>query len=160
MTTEVMRCRAPEHRLDEPRQVIPQQRISPTQAVQRLPLGGSILHTSAIRLGGGLPTFQPATDDAIAQVGVVAWSFFVLSTTYYWPMPLLSFWNSNRDEVLKMTVQHVVSSAGDGQFANPVENPRSSGERAPLERGNDPHHAMGVRVSLARQSWYPFARAD
>src|SRR5664279_1958345 len=35
---------------------------------------------------------------------------------YYFTMPLLSFWNSNRDEVLKMTVQQVVSSAGDGQL--------------------------------------------
>jgi len=31
-------------------------------------------------------------------------------------MPLLSFWRSNRDEVLKMTIQQVVSSAGDGHL--------------------------------------------
>jgi hypothetical protein len=31
-------------------------------------------------------------------------------------MPLLSFWKSNRDEVLKMTVEQVVSSAGDGHL--------------------------------------------
>lgn len=32
------------------------------------------------------------------------------------PMPLLSFWKSNRDEVLRMTIQQVVSSAGDGHL--------------------------------------------
>src|ERR1051326_280440 len=29
-------------------------------------------------------------------------------------MPLMSFWNSNREEVLKLTVEQIVSSAGDG----------------------------------------------
>jgi hypothetical protein len=36
-------------------------------------------------------------------------------------MPLLSFWKSNRDEVLKMTVQQVVSSAGDGHLRDGSE---------------------------------------
>lgn len=36
-------------------------------------------------------------------------------------MPLLSFWNSNRAEVLKMTVRQVVSSAGDGQLRDGTE---------------------------------------
>jgi hypothetical protein len=36
-------------------------------------------------------------------------------------MPLLKFWESERDEVLKMTVEQVISSAGDG-------NLRDSGE--------------------------------
>ena len=31
-------------------------------------------------------------------------------------MPLLSFWKSNRDEVLKFTIEQVVSSAGDGNL--------------------------------------------
>ncbi len=31
-------------------------------------------------------------------------------------MPLLSFWKSNREEVLKMGVDQVVSSAGDGNL--------------------------------------------
>jgi len=36
-------------------------------------------------------------------------------------MPLLSFWKSNRDEVLKMTVEQVVSSAGDGHLRDGSE---------------------------------------
>ena len=36
-------------------------------------------------------------------------------------MPLLSFWRSNRDEVLKMTVEQVVSSAGDGHLRDGSE---------------------------------------
>jgi hypothetical protein len=40
---------------------------------------------------------------------------------YYLTMPLLSFWSSNRDEVLKMTIQQVVSSAGDGQLRDGTE---------------------------------------
>jgi hypothetical protein len=39
-------------------------------------------------------------------------------------MPLLSFWNSNRDEVLKMTVPQIVSSAGDGQLKDGTEASR------------------------------------
>jgi hypothetical protein len=31
-------------------------------------------------------------------------------------MPLLSFWKNNRDEVLKLTIEQVVSSAGDGNL--------------------------------------------
>ncbi|HEY6252840.1 MAG TPA: hypothetical protein VI685_23020, partial [Candidatus Angelobacter sp.] len=31
-------------------------------------------------------------------------------------MPLLSFWKSNRDEVLKLTIEQVVSNAGDGNL--------------------------------------------
>jgi len=31
-------------------------------------------------------------------------------------MPLLSFWKSNRDEVLRLTIEQVVSSAGDGNL--------------------------------------------
>lgn len=36
-------------------------------------------------------------------------------------MPLMSFWKSNRDEVLKMTVEQVVSSAGDGHLRDGSE---------------------------------------
>jgi hypothetical protein len=31
-------------------------------------------------------------------------------------MPLLGFWKSNRDEVLTLTIEQVVSSAGDGNL--------------------------------------------
>jgi hypothetical protein len=36
-------------------------------------------------------------------------------------MPPLSFWKSNRDEALKMTVEQVVSSAGDGHLRDGSE---------------------------------------
>jgi len=36
-------------------------------------------------------------------------------------MPLLSFWKSNRDEVLKMTIEQVVSGAGDGHLRDGSE---------------------------------------
>lgn len=36
-------------------------------------------------------------------------------------MPLMSFWKSSRDEVLKMTVEQVVSSAGDGHLRDGSE---------------------------------------
>src|SRR5438309_1966207 len=36
-------------------------------------------------------------------------------------MPLLSFWKSNRDEVLKMSVDQVVASAGDGTLRDGSE---------------------------------------
>src|SRR5262252_7364020 len=45
----------------------------------------------------------------------------MLILRYHCPMPLLSFWKSNHDEVLKMTVQQVVSSAGDGQLRDGTE---------------------------------------
>jgi hypothetical protein len=35
---------------------------------------------------------------------------------YYCGMPLLSIWNSNREAVLKMTVEQVVNNAGDGHL--------------------------------------------
>jgi len=35
---------------------------------------------------------------------------------YHLAMPLLDFWTSNREAALKMTIQQVVSSAGDGQL--------------------------------------------
>jgi hypothetical protein len=41
-------------------------------------------------------------------------------------MPLLSFWKSNRDEVLKMTVEQVVSSAGDGHLRDGSEASKES----------------------------------
>jgi hypothetical protein len=31
-------------------------------------------------------------------------------------MALLSFWKSNRDEVLKLTIEQIVSNAGDGNL--------------------------------------------
>jgi hypothetical protein len=31
-------------------------------------------------------------------------------------MPLLQFWKTAKDEVLKMTIEQVVSSAGDGRL--------------------------------------------
>jgi hypothetical protein len=37
-------------------------------------------------------------------------------------MPLLSFWKSNRDEVLKLTIEQVVSSAGDGNLRDNAES--------------------------------------
>ncbi len=37
-------------------------------------------------------------------------------------MPLLSFWKSNRDEVLKMTVEQIVASAGDGNLRDASES--------------------------------------
>jgi len=40
---------------------------------------------------------------------------------YHLRMPLLSFWKSNRDEVLKMTVEQVVSNAGDGHLRDGSE---------------------------------------
>jgi hypothetical protein len=36
-------------------------------------------------------------------------------------MPLLSFWKSNRDEILRMSIQQVVSSAGDGHLRDGSE---------------------------------------
>ncbi len=36
-------------------------------------------------------------------------------------MPLLSFWKSNKDEVLKLTIEQVVSSAGDGSLRDHTE---------------------------------------
>jgi hypothetical protein len=36
-------------------------------------------------------------------------------------MPLLSFWKSNKDEVLKLTIEQVVSSAGDGSLRDGTE---------------------------------------
>ena len=36
-------------------------------------------------------------------------------------MPLLSFWKSNRDEVLKLTIEQVVSNAGDGTLKDASE---------------------------------------
>lgn len=36
-------------------------------------------------------------------------------------MPLLSFWKSNRDEVLKLTIEQVVSSAGDGSLRDHID---------------------------------------
>src|SRR5271169_3817445 len=36
-------------------------------------------------------------------------------------MPLLKFWKSERDEVLKMTIEQVVSSAGDGNLRDNSE---------------------------------------
>jgi hypothetical protein len=48
---------------------------------------------------------------------------------YHLRMPLLSFWKNNRDEVLKMTVEQVVSSAGDGHL-------RDGSEAAKEFRGN------------------------
>src|SRR5439155_13299734 len=37
-------------------------------------------------------------------------------------MPLLSVWKSNRDEVLKMSIEQVVSIAGDGNLRDHVES--------------------------------------
>jgi hypothetical protein len=37
------------------------------------------------------------------------------------PMPLLSFWKSNREEVLKLNVEQVVSNAGDGVLRDGAE---------------------------------------
>jgi hypothetical protein len=37
------------------------------------------------------------------------------------PMPLLNFWKSNRDEVLKLTIEQVMSSAGDGDLKDASE---------------------------------------
>ncbi len=36
-------------------------------------------------------------------------------------MPLMSFWTSNRDEVLKLSVEQVVSNAGDGSLRDQTE---------------------------------------
>jgi hypothetical protein len=53
-------------------------------------------------------------------VWVIQISFFPI-LLYYCAMPLLSFWKSNRDEVLRMTIQQVVSSAGDGHLRDDTE---------------------------------------
>jgi len=37
---------------------------------------------------------------------------------YYGRMPLLSIWSSNRDAVLRMTVEQVVNNAGNGHLAD------------------------------------------
>src|SRR5437899_2644870 len=52
-------------------------------------------------------------------------------------MPLLSFWKSAKDEVLKMTIEQVVSSVGDGSLrdqSNCSDEFRTFLKAAPSER--------------------------
>jgi hypothetical protein len=58
-----------------------------------------------------LTGWRPRDHDALSA-GVVH---------YYCPMPLLSIWNSNREAVLKMTVEQVVNNAGDGHLKDGCE---------------------------------------
>ena len=52
-------------------------------------------------------------------------------------MPLLDFWKTNRDAVLRMTVQQLVSSAGDGKLRDNAGSSREFREylrEAPVEK--------------------------
>jgi hypothetical protein len=53
---------------------------------------------------------------ASSVVGIGRFQSRSLFCWYHGPMPLLSIWSSNREAVLKMTVEQVVNNAGDGHL--------------------------------------------